>query len=202
MSNWTRRLILGLRDAGSRAFGAGGRTGSLRLIILAGAGIQQLSLEVFMYVSVIGAGECADDLADKAFEVGSLLARRGHVLVCGGLGGVMDAAARGANGEGGMVVGILPDDDRRRASAWLTVSIPTGMGQARNALVAGSGDAVIAIGGGYGTLSEIGFALKLGRPVIGLDTWELDESRAARGNLVQATSPAEAVDLAERAAGR
>ena len=155
-----------------------------------------------MYVSVIGAGECAGDLADVAFEVGSLLARRGHVLVCGGLGGVMDAAARGATEEGGIVVGILPDDDRRRASEWLTVSIPTGMGQARNALVASSGDAVIAVGGGYGTLSEIGFALKLGKPVIGLGTWELEGKGAVPGGIVTATSQAEAVDIAERTVGR
>jgi uncharacterized protein (TIGR00725 family) len=150
-----------------------------------------------MYISVIGAGECASELADKASEVGALIAKRGHVLVCGGLGGVMDAAARGAHGEGGTVVGILPDEDRRRASRWLTVSIPTGMGQARNALVAASGDAVIAVGGGYGTLSEIGFALKLGRPVIGLDTWELDAAGARRGGLLKASSPRDAVDMAE-----
>jgi len=151
-----------------------------------------------MYISVIGAGECASDLADKAAQVGALIAKRGHVLVCGGLGGVMDAAAHGAHGEGGTVVGILPDEDRRRASRWLTVSIPTGMGQARNALVAGAGDAVIAVGGGYGTLSEIGFALKLGRPVIGLDTWELDCRRAGPPGLLKASSPLEAVDMAER----
>jgi len=151
-----------------------------------------------MYISVIGAGECTAGLADAAYEVGSLIAKRGHVLVCGGLGGVMDAAARGANEAGGMVIGILPDEDRGRAGRWLTVSIPTGMGQARNALVAGSGDAVIAVGGGYGTLSEIGFALKLGRPVIGLETWELDGSRAGPGGVIKASSPRDAVDMAER----
>ncbi|HEY5501965.1 MAG TPA: TIGR00725 family protein [Candidatus Anoxymicrobiaceae bacterium] len=156
------------------------------------------SLEVRMYISVIGAGDRASELEEAAFEVGSLIAKRGHVLVCGGLGGVMDAAARGASVAGGMVIGILPDEDRRRASRWLTVSIPTGMGQARNALVAGSGDAVIAVGGGYGTLSEIGFALKLGKPVIGLKTWELDGRGARPGGMLKASSPRDAVDMAEQ----
>ena len=151
-----------------------------------------------MYISVIGAGECASELALLAQEVGSLIAQRGHLLVCGGLGGVMDAAAHGASVAGGTVIGILPDEDRARASRWLTVSIPTGMGQARNALVAAAGDAVIAVGGGYGTLSEIGFALKLGRPVVGLETWELDSSRTGSGGVLKASSPRDAVDLAER----
>jgi uncharacterized protein (TIGR00725 family) len=153
-----------------------------------------------MYVSIIGAGECDDDLRATAYEVGRLVAGRGHYLVCGGLGGVMDASARGASSQGGTAIGILPDEDRRGASEGLTVSMPTGMGQARNALVVLSGDVVIAIGGGYGTLSEIGFALKLGRPVIGLDTWELPQ-RGEAGGIIRASSPLEAVERAESAAG-
>lgn len=153
-----------------------------------------------MYISIIGAGEGPVDLMERAEELGRLAAEGGHTVVCGGLGGVMDRAAKGAREAGGLTVGILPDGDRSRAGRWLTVSIPTGMGQARNALVALAGDAVIAVGGGYGTLSEIGFALKAGRPVIGLETWRLGGAggRASRPDVIRASSPAEAIEMAER----
>lgn len=151
-----------------------------------------------MYVSVIGAGECGTELQDIACQVGELLAGHGHVLVCGGLGGVMDAAARGCAAAGGTSVGILPEADRARASKSLTVSVPTDMGQARNAIVVLSGDAVIAVGGGYGTLSEIGFGLKMGKPVIGIDTWRCVGQGLSGVTMV--SSAAEAVEAAERQA--
>jgi len=157
-------------------------------------------LEVVMYISVVGASECGREWLDMAYEVGAVIARRGHVMVCGGLGGVMDAAARGVDGEGGVSIGILPDADRTRASSWLTVSVPTDMGHARNALVALSGEALIAVGGSYGTLSEIAFGLKMGKPVIGLDTWDLERPDLPGKGIVKASSPAEAADLAEKLA--
>jgi len=150
-----------------------------------------------MYISVAGASECGQEWLDMAYEVGSLIAARGHVMICGGLGGVMDAAARGVHDQDGTSIGILPDADRTRASKWLTVSIPTDMGHARNTLIALSGDVVIAVGGSYGTLSEIAFALKMGKPVIGLDTWELERRDPRQRGIIKATTPAEALDLAE-----
>src|SRR5438067_1505811 len=113
----------------------------------------------------------------------------------------MEAAARGAAEAGGVVVGLLPDGDRSQANPYLTVSVPTGMGELRNGLVARAGDAVIAIGGEFGTLSEIGFALKLGRPVVGLRTWELARAGRRVDAIVDATTPAEAVTRALELAG-
>ena len=109
-----------------------------------------------------------------AEEVGRLLAQRGAVVVCGGLGGVMEAACRGARDAGGTTVGILPGLDRGAANPHVSVAVPTGLGEARNALVVRAADALIAVGGAYGTLSEIALALKAGKPVIGLGTWEID----------------------------
>ena len=113
-----------------------------------------------LYISVVGASSCNEEIALLAYELGRVIAKRGHTLVCGGLSGVMEAVSHGATEEGGITVGILPDIDRRRANRWLTVSIPTDIGHARNTLVALSGDALIAVSGGYGTLSEISFGLK------------------------------------------
>jgi len=154
-----------------------------------------------LYIAVIGAAECESGLSDIAYKVGWEIGRRGHVLVCGGLGGVMDAAAHGAHDVGGLVVGILPGPDRSPAGKWLTVAIPTDMGHARNALVARAGDALVAVGGGFGTLSEIALALKMGRPVVGLETWGLDEGRVEGPGVVKAATPEEAVRLAEELAG-
>jgi uncharacterized protein (TIGR00725 family) len=106
--------------------------------------------------------------------VGRALGERGVALVCGGLGGVMEAACRGAKGAGGATIGILPGSDRAAANGFVDVAIPTGLGEARNALVVRAADAVIAVGGGYGTLSEIALALKAGKRVVGLDTWDID----------------------------
>src|SRR5262245_52136521 len=127
------------------------------------------------YVAVCGPDPCTREVAEQAEEVGRLLAEAGAVVVCGGHGGVMEAASRGASSRG-MVVGILPGSSRTEGNRYLTVSIPTGMGEMRNALIVRSADAVIAIGGEFGTLSEIALALKIGVPVVGLGTWELSKA--------------------------
>jgi uncharacterized protein (TIGR00725 family) len=125
------------------------------------------------YVAVIGASNATEWELTMAEQLGHELATVGAVVVCGGLGGVMNSVARGSQAEGGLSIGILPGDDRNGASPHLTVAVATGFGEARNAIVARSADAVIAVGGEFGTLSEIALALKMGTPVIGLGTWEL-----------------------------
>jgi len=122
-------------------------------------------------VAVIGTGEADAKLTALAQEVGAALGRAGATLICGGLGGVMAAACRGTREVGGRTVGILPGEDRNSANPWVDVAIATGLGEGRNVLIVRSADAVIAIGGAYGTLAEIAFARKLGRPVVGLATW-------------------------------
>jgi uncharacterized protein (TIGR00725 family) len=107
------------------------------------------------------------------------VAERGAVVVCGGLGGTMEAACRGAKGGGGTTVGILPGGDRSAANAYVDFALPTGLGEARNALVVRAADVVIAVGGGYGTLSEIALALRIGKPVIGLETWDVEGVQVA-----------------------
>ncbi len=156
-----------------------------------------------LYVAVVGPGEAEARLLSDAEAVGRRLAEAGAVVVCGGLGGVMEAACRGARAAGGVTVGLLPGDDRRAANASVAVAIPTGLGEARNALVARAADAVVAVGGEFGTLSEIALALKLGRPVVGLGTWELARGGEPVPAIVAVASPEEAVrralDLARRA---
>jgi len=125
------------------------------------------------YVAVVGGGTCSQEEAQAAERIGALLARANAVVVCGGLSGVMEAACRGALREGGLTVGILPGSDRGAANPHVVVAIATGLGELRNGLVVRASDAVIAVGGEFGTLSEIGFALKLGKRVIGLATWDL-----------------------------
>ena len=147
------------------------------------------------YVAVVGSGTATGELYEQAREVGRLVAERGSAVVCGGLSGVMEAAARGATEAGGTAIGILPDEDRRRQNAYLSYSVATGAGQARNLAVVCSGDVVIAIGGEYGTLSEIGLARKVGRLVVVLEGWDLGEHVIAR------SSPREAVEAAFGAAG-
>jgi uncharacterized protein (TIGR00725 family) len=126
------------------------------------------------WIAVVGPGRDASD-ADLAIaeEVGAGVGEAGAVLVCGGLGGVMEAACRGARQRGGITVGLLPGADRADANAWVTLALPTGLGEVRNALVVRAADAVIAVGGGWGTLSEIALALRAQLPVIGVGTWEL-----------------------------
>lgn len=124
-------------------------------------------------VAVIGTGTHDPALERLAEAIGCGLAKAGMTVVCGGLEGVMAAACRGAKAQGGRTVGILPGRDPAAANPWVDIVIPTGFGEARNALVVRSGEAVIAVGGGYGTLSEIALALKAGTRVIGLETWEI-----------------------------
>ena len=142
------------------------------------------------YVAVVGSGDAAGELYEQAREVGRLVAERGGTVVCGGLSGVMEAAARGATEAGGVAIGILPDEDRSRANEYLTHSIATGTGHARNLAVVCSGDVIVAIGGEYGTLSEIGLARKVGRPVVALKSWDLP------GHVTVASSPEETVEAA------
>jgi uncharacterized protein (TIGR00725 family) len=145
------------------------------------------------YVAVIGASNALEWELTTAEEVGRRLAGAGCVLVCGGLGGVMDAAARGCETAGGVSIGILPGDARDEASRHLTIAIATGFGEARNAIVARSADAVIAVGGEFGTLSEIALALKMGTPVIGLGTWALGRDDLDRDPIVRAETAEEAL---------
>ena len=125
------------------------------------------------YVAVVGPGEASPDELRTAEEVGAGLAAAGAVVVTGGLGGVMEAACRGARSRRGRTLGILPGDDRDAANGWVEIAVATGLGELRNGLVVRAADAVVAIGGGHGTLSEIALALKLGRPVVGLGTWQV-----------------------------
>lgn len=126
------------------------------------------------YVAVCGASDATPAQLDAAREVGMLLARSGAVVINGGYGGVSGAASEGAAREGGTVVGILREDNREGSNPHLTVSLPTGMGEARNALIVMAAESVIAIGRGWGTLSEIAFARRLGRSVFALDTWDVE----------------------------
>jgi uncharacterized protein (TIGR00725 family) len=149
-----------------------------------------------IYVGVVGPGE-GDSLAlERAEDVGRELGRRGVVLVCGGLGGAMEAACRGAKSSGGTTVGILPGLERTPANNYVDIALPTGMGELRNGLVVRASDAVIAVAGEFGTLSEVAFALKTGVPVVGLDTWELAKAGRSVGAVVRADSPAAAVERA------
>ncbi len=141
------------------------------------------------YIAVIGPSEATAEQAARAETIGRLLAERGAVVVCGGLGGVMEAVARGASTAGGLVLGILPGTHREDANEHVTLALPTGMGEMRNALIVRGVDAVIAVGGAYGTLSEIALALRTGVPVVGIGTWALDD-------VIVAPDEQAAVDLA------
>jgi len=144
------------------------------------------------YIGVIGQGESDSDLAQLAEEVGQLIAEAGAVLVSGGTGGVMEAACRGAKRAGGPTIGILPGPERSGANSFVDFAIATGMGEARNLIIVRTSDVLIAVGGSYGTLSELGFALKIGKRVIGLRTWGVD-------GIEPAANPLEALKLALRA---
>lgn len=138
---------------------------------------------------MIGPSEATPEEMTQAAAVGRLLAARGAVVVCGGMGGVMGAVSRGAAEAGGTVLGILPGRDRADANDHVTIALATGMGEMRNALVVRAADAVIAVGGAYGTLSEIAFALRTGVPVVGIGTWDLDD-------VIDVDDPVAAVELA------
>lgn len=147
-------------------------------------------------VGVIGGGICSADELRMAESVGRRLAERGAILVCGGLKGVMEAACRGAKSAGGITVGILPGDDRQSANPYVDIPVATGMGHARNAIVVNTAQAIIAIDGSYGTLSEIALGLQGGKTVIGLGTWTL----SLRGQPDKGIRPArDAEDAVEQA---
>lgn len=149
-----------------------------------------------MHIAVIGGSECEEEVLELAEAVGRELAKRGVVLVCGGLSGVMEASCRGAREEGGTTVGILPGEDRRDANPNVQIPIVTGMGYLRNAIVVKSAQAVIAVNGSYGTLSEIAFALQYEIPVIGLRTWDLRMNGDMDDSIVRADTAEEAVEKA------
>ena len=153
---------------------------------------EKMSSQRIHRIGVIGAGECSRQIQQMAEEVGQRIAQRGAVLVCGGLGGVMEAAAKGAKEAGGTTVGILPGSNAQDANPYIDVPIVTGMGEARNVMIVRTAEAVIAISGGPGTLSEIAFCLKLRVPVVGLKTWKIDP------RIHQIETPEAAVNLAFR----
>ena len=152
-------------------------------------------------IAVIGPGSCTPEQAAVAEEVGAALARRGAIVATGGLGGIMEAASRGAHQAGGLVLGILPGSDVSAANPSVDVPVATGLGEARNVVLVSSAQAVVAVGGALGTLSEIAFALKAGRPVIGLNTWSIDPALSGGPTVIAASSVNDAVSLAFHAAG-
>lgn len=147
------------------------------------------------YVAVVGAGAAPPDEERAAEAVGRGLAEAGSIVVCGGLGGVMEAACRGAREAGGTSVGILPGTSRSDANRFVDIAIPTGLGEMRNALVVRTADAVVAVGGEFGTLSEIALALKVGKPVVGIGTWDLSRGGERAQPIARAASPEHAVRL-------
>ena len=146
-------------------------------------------MAVRKYIGVIGGAKCSRSVRNLAEAVGHGIAKSGAVLVCGGKGGVMTAACRGAKAAGGLTVGILPGRERSGANRYVDVAIATGMNEARNLAIIRTADALIAVGGSYGTLSEIGFALKAGKKVVGLKTWDIK-------GIVPAATAEDAVRLA------
>ena len=153
-----------------------------------------------LIISVIGESNARPHIALLAEQVGAELAKRGVAIVCGGLGGVMEAACRGAKSAGGTTIGILPGDSPLSANEYIDIPIMTGMGYARNSVVVKTGLAVVAVGGAYGTLSEIGHALGDGIPVVGLDTWGLSRSDELDSAIIRAADAADAADKAIAAA--
>jgi len=149
-----------------------------------------------MIIAVIGDSACSIEEAKLAETVGEQLAQRGATIICGGLGGVMEAVCHGARSKGGLTIGVLPGEDSSMANPWVDIPIATGVGYARNMAVVKSAQAVIAIGGNYGTLSEIAYALKRGIPVIGLNTWSLSRNGQEDDSIIRVSNATEAVDNA------
>jgi len=147
-------------------------------------------------IAVIGGSSASKREINTAEDVGRELAKRDAILVCGGLGGVMEAACLGATSEGGITIGILPGEKRNNANKYVQIPIVTGIGYARNVAVVKSAQAVIAIGGSYGTLSEIGHALQSGIPVIGIDTWSLSKGGKINNSITSAENAADAIEKA------
>jgi uncharacterized protein (TIGR00725 family) len=149
-----------------------------------------------LIIAVIGGGQCSKEEAVVAETVGREIARRGAILICGGLGGVMEAACRGASIEDGLTIGIIPGDDPVMANRYVKIPIASGVGYARNIAVVKSAHAVIAIDGDYGTLTEIAFALKTSIPVIGLHTWSLSRNGKKENSIIEAEDAHDAVEKA------
>jgi uncharacterized protein (TIGR00725 family) len=149
-----------------------------------------------IFIGVIGGSEVNSRVAAIAEEVGREIARKGAVLVCGGMGGVMEAACKGASAEGGLTIGILPGDSRDTANQYVKIPIVTSIGYARNVAVVKTSQAIIAIDGSYGTLTEIGYALQAGIPVIGMDTWSPAIGGQADKIIIQAKDAKDAVSRA------
>ena len=147
-------------------------------------------------IGVVGGNQCGSKVAHQAEEVGRLIAQRGGIVVCGGLGGVMEAVSRGASEAGGLCIGVLPGGHSKEANPYIHIAIPTDMGHARNVIIVRTAQALIAIDGKFGTLSEVAFALILEKPVISLGSWEVDPK------VLKAKDPKEAVDLVFQAIGR
>lgn len=148
------------------------------------------------FIAVIGGSRCSAEDTRTAEEAGREIARHNAILVCGGLGGVMAAACKGADEEGGLTIGILPGGNRVAANPHVQIPIVTGLGEARNVIVVKSAQAVIAIDGSYGTLTEIGYALRSGIPVIGLNTWSLSSGGQPDNSIIRAENAADAVSKA------
>jgi len=151
---------------------------------------------VTKYIAIIGPSDCSSAEKEDAFKIGAMLAVRGSVLICGGGSGVMEAASKGAHSENGVVIGILPGNDHFAGNPYLTYAIATGLGEARNAIIARTADVLIAVGGEYGTLSEIALAMKMNKKVILLNSWRLQPARPADKKPLIANSPDEAVEIA------
>lgn len=145
------------------------------------------------WIAVVGPGAAEPTDVGRAEEVGSAVGKAGAVLVCGGLGGVMEAACRGATAAGGLTVGLLPGDAREAANEWVQVAIPTGLGEGRNVLVVRAASAVIAIGGGWGTSSEIALAMRARKPVVGLKSWTPTPPDGVQPGVFAADDPEAAV---------
>ncbi|NMD42445.1 MAG: TIGR00725 family protein [Firmicutes bacterium] len=153
-----------------------------------------------LYIAVVGGTRVGSGAALLAEEVGAEIAGRGGILVCGGGQGVMEAASKGARDRGGTVLGILPGNDRSGGNPYLSLAVATGLGDARNAIIARTVDVMIAVGGGYGTLSEIALALKMGAPVIGLKSWKVEAPERLERQIIYCSTAAAAVEAAWRAA--
>ena len=140
-------------------------------------------------IGVIGSSGCSSSVSEIAYIVGKEIARKGAILICGGLAGVMEAACKGVKEEGGITIGVLPGDSKEKANPYVDIPITTGMGEARNIIIVRSSDAVIAIAGKYGTLSELAFALRFDVPIVGIATWNIDIP------ILRAKNPKQAVDM-------
>ena len=147
-------------------------------------------------VAVIGTRQPSPEESKLAEEVGRELAKNGVALICGGLGGVMEDACRGAVAEGGLTIGVIPGEDRKSANPYVQIPIVTGIGYARNVIIVKSAQAVIAVGGGYGTLTEIGYALDSKIPVIGLKTWKISRNNQIDKSIIRAANAMQAVSKA------